>query len=484
MSGAEIITRKKDFILEKVKKKGALRLPARAGIWSIISGLVSRGVGVVGTPIFTRLLTPAEYGVYPLYTTWLSLISSVVISSFAGSAIYRGLQRHSERKEEFISAATGLGLTICLGISAVCLIARDTVTTITGLTSGSIMLLLFEIALSSVLAFRSALLRYEYKYKSLAITNLLTSVLTPIIAIMFVFLTPYRSEARMLGSVISLLIVALPILLRAVREGRLYDAGVWKYLLRVNLPLIPHYLATGLILRISEIVIGRSHGEAALAKYSVGISVGLALTFLTNALSQVITPWIIRKERDGSTGEIKEAITLALGMLASATLLILAIAPEILDIMTPSEYADALPTVYPLALSVNAMFLSNVISAAEAYYERSMRASLPTVITAIATASASVILLPRLDYRISSLFTLGAYIILATLSALMFRTISGKSIINARKCTLLLSFTAFYASMLFISKDSFTTRLILAILILPITAYLLYKTYVMVKEKS
>ena len=470
--------------MEKVRKHSTIRLPAKAGIWSVISGLVSRGVGVVGTPIFTRLLTPEEYGVYPLYTTWLSLLSSVVISSLAGSAIYRGLQRYGKRGEEFISGATGLGLTISIGITLIAFIFRNAIENLTGLSFGLIIVMMLEVTLSSVLAFRSAKLKYEYKYKSLSLINLTTSVLTPLIALIFVFLTPWRSEARMLGSLISTLIVAMPLLVKAKHGRRLYNREIWGYLLRVNLPMIPHFLGAGIILRISEIVIGRSHGEAALAKYSVGISVGLALTFLTNALSQVISPWIIRKERDGGWDEIKRTLTLAIGLLVTATLIILSIAPEILDIMTPPEYHDALPTVYPLALSVSAMFISNSISSAEAYYEKSIRTSLPTVITATVSVLATVTLLPMLDYRTSSLFTLAAYIILATLSAIMFKSISGKSIINARICILLFSFSAVYASLLFVLRESLSSRIILSLPLLPILLYLLYKTYKQVLEKG
>ena len=474
--------RKKDLILEKLKKAATLKLPARAGIWSVISGLVSRGVGVVGTPIFTRLLTPEEYGIYPLYTTWLSILSSIMISTLAGSAIYRALQRYGKRREEFIAGATGLGLLLGGGTLMLALILRDKAVLLTGIPYRLILLMISETAAGSVLSLRSAIYKYEYKYKSLALINITTAILTPAIALFFVLFTPLRREARMLGSAISTVAVALPLFLRAQRGGRLYSREIWKYLIRVNAPLVPHYLSSGLILRISEIVIGRSHGEAALAKYSVGVSVGLALTFLTNALSQVISPWIIRKEREGKNEEIKSTLNLASGLLITATLLILAVAPEILDIMTPAEYGDALPTVYPLALSVTAMFISGAISAAEAYYEKSIRASLPTVITALVTVAVTSLLLPGLDYRISSLFTLGAYIILVLLSALTFKSISGKSIIDLDKCTLLLSLSILFASILFVLSDRLALRIILSLPLIPLLLFLLYKTYKRIKE--
>ena len=91
MSEREKINQKNEvaLALEKTKRVPSVRLPARAGIWGIISSVVARGVGVVGTPIFTRLLTPAEYGLYPLYTTWAALIGVVATMGLTGSAIYR-----------------------------------------------------------------------------------------------------------------------------------------------------------------------------------------------------------------------------------------------------------------------------------------------------------------------------------------------------------------------------------------------------------
>ena len=61
--------------MEKVRATSGVRLPAKATIWNIISAALARGVGAIGTPIFTRLLAPSEYGLYPLYTTWLGVVS-------------------------------------------------------------------------------------------------------------------------------------------------------------------------------------------------------------------------------------------------------------------------------------------------------------------------------------------------------------------------------------------------------------------------
>ena len=101
--------------LENIKDSSRLRVPAKASLWHISSSILARGIGVAVTPIFTRLLTPEEYGLYPLYNTWIGIISVIITLELTGAVIYRGLQKFSEKKDEFISVTLGLFLTVFIG---------------------------------------------------------------------------------------------------------------------------------------------------------------------------------------------------------------------------------------------------------------------------------------------------------------------------------------------------------------------------------
>ena len=59
-------------ILDKYKK---IPLPVKAGIWFTICNLLQRGISILTVPIFTRLLTPDQYGVYSLYLSWLNILT-------------------------------------------------------------------------------------------------------------------------------------------------------------------------------------------------------------------------------------------------------------------------------------------------------------------------------------------------------------------------------------------------------------------------
>jgi O-antigen/teichoic acid export membrane protein len=215
-------------------------------------------------------------------------------------------------------------------------------------------------------------------------------------------------------------------------------------------------------------VIATTHGKEALGKYSVALSLGLALTVLTNGLLQVFSPWILRKIRKGKLEIIKKYVGLgARGIMLSA-LLMLAAAPELIALITPTAYHDALPAVYPLALTTIAMFISGAAMAGEMYYEKNTLSSLPTIFVSALSVLAAILILPRLDYRAAGVFALGAYLVLALLNSLGFRRLSGESLVGMRECIGIYSLGIVYALLLYLLRGVFISRILLSLAILPI----------------
>ena len=104
--------------MESIKEIPKLKLPAKASLWYIASSAISRTIGAAGTPIFTRLLTPEEYGLFPLYNTWLAVATVILTLELTGGVIYRGLQKFSHDRDKFLSAAFGLFLSVFLFVCA------------------------------------------------------------------------------------------------------------------------------------------------------------------------------------------------------------------------------------------------------------------------------------------------------------------------------------------------------------------------------
>lgn len=455
--------------LENVKRNITLRVPAKATSWYIASGAIARGIGALTTPIFTRLLTPAEYGLYPLYNTWFGVFSVIITLELTGSAIYRGFQKYSDCKEEFTTAAFGLLSVVFVGFCALYFAFHGFLGRITGLSTVVTFFMFAQIFSSAVISLYLARARFEYRYKAVAALNILSAVLIPFISVILILLINSKAEGRIYASTAVTVILALPITVMIVRRSdKFFNKEMWSYLLLRSVPLLPHYFATALILKSAEISIGRAHGTEALGQYSIALSVGMILTVVTGGLLSALSPWILRKIRDGAIGRMRDFLLLLTRALALFSLLILAFAPEIIAFLAADGFREALPSVYPLEISVILSFLSGAVMSGCAYYEKSMLSSLPSIGAAITSVLFSFLILPNIDYRFAGVFALISYFILAALTSLVFKKLSGEFPMYLKKVALVLLLTAAYAAVLFIFRGVLLSRIMLALPIFPL----------------
>ncbi len=431
--------------------------------------MIARSVGALGTPIFTRLLTPEEYGLFPLYNTWLGVVTVIGTLELTGGVIYRGLQKYKENSDEFLSGAFGLYLTFYTLFCSLYFAFNGFINRITGLSTFITSLMLVQIFANTVIAFYTAKARYEYRYKSVALLSLLSSLGIPFVSVLFILGSDLRSEARIIGSCITLGLIAIPTLYLILKPSRrIFDKDVWGFLLRFNLPLLPHYLSMSLILRVGEITVGRVFGTEALGIYSVALSVGMSLTIITNGIISALSPWLLRRIAAREVERIRDFLLVLTKALCIGCLVILAFAPEVIRIITPPDFHSALPAVYPLELSVIPMFLSGALVSGEMYYERSGISALPSVISAALSVLLSFLILPRVDYRFVSVFVLLSYALLAFLNTLTFKKLSGENPLHTRSTLTVFALTIGYAALIFLFRDVFLSRVVLILPLLPL----------------
>lgn len=445
--------------MENAKKRTVLKIPAKASAWYVASSAVSRAIGALATPIFTRLLTPEEYGIYPLYNTWLGVISVVVTLELTGAAFYRGLQKHEDEPERFISSTLGLIFTLALAFGTIYAIFYRTINGIIGLSTPMVSLMLTQILASAILSLYTAKARFEYKYKTVAAINILTSIGSPLLAVFLISKAGVGGEARIIASSLVLALISIPIAFKILSaSGAVFSPTTWKYLLRHAVPMLPHYLSTSLILKVGEIGINRIYGKEALGKFSVALSVGMSMTVVTGGLLSALSPWIIRRVKDGSYEKVRELLLVLTKLIALSSLWLLAFAPEVMAILASASYGTALPAVYPIALSLIPTFLSGAIVSGSVYFEKSRLTALPSVIAATLSVLLTVIVLPIADYRYVSLFLLASYTVLAALNTLIFKRMANESPINVRGTLFVFLGACAYGALLFIFRGALLSR--------------------------
>ena len=469
--------------MENIKKILNVRVPAKASAWYIGSSVLAKGISALVTPIFTRLLTPEEYGLYPLYLSWLSVFTILISLELAGGVMYRGLQKFENNKDEFISASFGLFLCVFVVSCSLYFAFSSFINSVTRLGTFVTFLMLCTIFSNTVTGFYTAKAKYEYKYMRATLINLISSLASPLLSVALIFLSYYKSEARIIASSFVLIFIAVYALSSMLKSSKtLYQKDVWFFLLRFNLPLLPHYLALGLILRSGELVIGRAYGTEALGKYSVATSIGMALTVITGGLLSALSPWILRRIKSSENERIQDLLLLLTKGLCILTLVLLAASPELLSILTPPAFHSVLIAVFPIALSVIPIFLSNVLTSSEAYFEKSYLTALPSLISAAISILLSLLVLPKVDYRFAGVFVLISYLILAVLNTLLYKRLSGELLIKVKPTLTVFALTVLYSIPLLLFRNAILSRIVLTLPLLPIGFILAKEAYGKIKE--
>ncbi len=434
--------------------------PAKAGIFYITTNFFTKLIALLATPLFTRLLLPEEYGIYSLYVSWMGIITVIIALGISGGAIYRALGRFRENHDDLISSAIGILLISAIALSVLALVLGEHLKRIVELPTHIICMLIFEVFLNSCEMVVFAHYRYKYSYMRICLINLLYAVLSVGVAILLIYFTPIKAEARIYSSFFSSVVLILPLIRKFLKPKRLYKKEIWEYLLRLSLPLLPNALSTTLIAQIDKIMIKEYGGTAALGKYSIAYSAGFMLTTLTVALYSALQPWLMRKLNSGNTDAAK-IITKRIVFLTSLGLLVfLLVIPEIFKIIAAEAYRDAEIAVYPLAVAGYLQFISNILAANIIHTEKTGAISIAGLIAFGFNLLSNLFLIPRYSYPAAAVTTAFSYLLLIAIEYLYLKKHSLKKVIDRE--TLYPLWFILFAIPIYYLREIFLSRFIFA----------------------
>ena len=102
-----------------MKMAGQENKVIKSGIWYIISNILIRAVGIITSPIYTRILTPAEKGVADAFNSYISIFTTVTCLCLIYS-VGRAKLDFKDRFDGYMSSiqtlSSGFGLLILAGV--------------------------------------------------------------------------------------------------------------------------------------------------------------------------------------------------------------------------------------------------------------------------------------------------------------------------------------------------------------------------------
>lgn len=395
-------------IYEKLPKQG------KASFWFLMCSFLQKGMSMITTPIFTRIMSTEDYGQLGAYYSWSSIIGAIVCLNLFAGVYTQGLVKFEEDKYRYSSSLQGLCLTLTLAWSVVYFIARNFWNNLFSLTTPQMVAMLITIWLSASFSFWSVEQRVEMTYIKLVMIIMVASVLQPLVSIIFVLHNDDKVMARIMGGlVVEIVLYAWTFFAQLFKGKTFVLKKYWIYALSFNIPLLPHYLSGSVLNTSDRIMISRIIGNSQAGIYTLAYSMSLIMTIFNNALLQTIEPWIYQKIKDKKVDDLSKVAYPAFVMVAMINIFLIIVAPEVIAIFSPPTYREGIWIIPSVALSVLFQFLYSFFATFEFYYEKTVYITCATMGGALLNIILNLVFIKNYGYIAAGYTTLFSYMVYA-----------------------------------------------------------------------
>lgn len=387
---------------------------AKAALWSAFCGVVQKGISFLTTPIFARLLSTSEYGLYTAYLSWYQIFSMITTFNLTQAVFNKGMSKYGEDRDGYMSTMMGTTTLITIGCFLIYLIFMNPINELTELGSTLMLLMFAELLVYPAVQFWTLRERYDYRYKAVVIITLTMAFLNAGLGILAVKFSADKGFARILSVITVNMTIGLGLYIVIFRRGKkFFDKKYAKFAVVFNIPLIPHYLSTYILDQSDRVMIQKICGLHYEGVYGVAYSLGMVMKIFTSSVAQSLTPWEYRKLEQGKFKDIDKQTSAILLLTGIALMLFMIIAPEGMMIIGGEKYYEAIDIVPAIAASVYFLFAYHVFSNVEFFFDANKFTTVLSAIGAILNLILNYIFIHLYGYAAAGYTTLFCYVVFA-----------------------------------------------------------------------
>lgn len=396
----------------------------KASIWFMICSVVQKGISFITIPIFTRIMSAEEYGQYSVFLSWENVIVIFASLNLSYQIFNNGMAKYNADKDGYTSSMVGLTLGASLVTCIVYCCFKDFFVSYMNLPSKYMMAMFLNMFLSAVIGLWSVRQRYEFKYKVLAAVTLASAFLNPMLGIILVGAVDDKVWARIISvTFVNMLFFCFVLINLLLNSKKFVVFSYWKYALKLDIPLLPHYLSMVLLNNSDRIMIDRFCGSASTAFYSMAHNVSMVMQIIVSSINSSFNPWLYHKLREENYKDIRKVTNLLLLAVTTTSMLPALFAPEILGILGSSEYRTAVNIVPVLSICVFMMYIYTLFSNIEMYYEKPQYIMTGSISATFFNIVLNFIFIQIWGYSAAAYTTLVCYVLLATFHYVMMQKI-------------------------------------------------------------
>jgi len=409
---------KKNVIANFIKKYKNLSVVAKAALWFTFATFLQKGISFITVPIFTRIMTTEQYGLYSAYMSLVNVFTILCGLEFHTCIYINNLAKIEDEKEKDRLAVSLINLSFI--ITTVWLViyiaAKEFWNKTFGVPSSMMYLMFLEAYFVPVVNLWSTKQRYNYKYKVLVLWSVLHVVLNATIGIVLVLLSDVEHQAA--ARVLSIALVQatfgfILVVSYSRKAGMFFNTSWWGKAMKLHLPLLPHSLSLTVLSSADRLMINNMVGATETALYGVAYSASMVINLIKLSVVNALTPWIYECVKNQKFDSLKKRSNMVIILVMMMSFTFILFAPELMLFVGGKEYYSAIYVVPPVAASVFFTFLYNLFSTVEFYYEKTKEIMYASVAAAILNIVLNVICIQKFGYVAAAYTTLICYMMLS-----------------------------------------------------------------------
>lgn len=412
---------------KEIKKNDTVK----ASFWYLVSNMVLKGLGFITIPIFSRMLTKAEFGYYNNFTAWLAIVTIIATLSLTTSLV-RARFDFEEDLNSYVTSNLVLGTLSVVGFFVLTCLNRSFFEKIYALEFKYIVAMFLSVLLLPAYSMFTQLQRFAYKYKIVVAITIGVSVGSVILSLGLMSVMSNRLDARIIGAQLPFFVVSFVLYAYFLIKSRSIKVTYWKYSLAICVPYMVHLLAANLLGSVDRIMITNMCGPEDTALYSMAYTIAMVVAVLWDSLNSAYSPWLGEQLHKKNYDGIKKYSYGYILFFALCLVGVMLIAPELLYILGGTAYIEAKYVIPPVMLGYLFMFLYSMYTNIEQYEKKTKGMAVATVAAALLNIGLNYIFIQLFGYLAASYTTLVGYMFLFLFHYLLVRKMGFHVVYNTK----------------------------------------------------
>lgn len=444
----------------------------------ISAEVLTKGLAFITLPIFTRLMSPAEYGVLSIFVSFTGILAIVFGFGIRG-AISRYYYEKTDDFFKYFSSNFWFIIIASIVLTGILFVLRDGLQSFLKIPYGMIYIAMVITIPQVIYELYQAYLTSAKNSSRVAKLNVIFALVSTSLAILIMYnMTEERYYAKAIAqSVGALLMLGITVWFLKSHVVFNIDKAHLKYSLIFGLPIVMHLLSQNILNSFDQIIINQLVGSKETGLYSVAYKIGMIQSIISMGILRSWTPIFYEKLNENKVTDINllaKKYGLIVGLVA---VILIFFSQEVITILVDKEYYEALSLIPIIIVSYFFFFMYTMYVNYAFYHKKTKNVAFFTIIAGCLNIGLNYLLIPKYGYAAAAWTTLVSYAILFIL-----HYINVKWVIGIKETTpikifvlplILILFAWLIQYMLFIYKTEYIIGLTIRVLCLIVPVYFL-----------